>query len=412
MICKYLVTLSILISNAVTASCVWDTLDGNPTKLLGHRGEKAFMPEHSLGSYHMAAFESADYIEPDVVASKDGELVIMHSEWMSDTTNVASIPKFADRKRNFFFNGTYAKINRTDFWIFDFTFAELQEIKLVQENFFPYRPQYFNNDFTILSVDNYLDLIANLTNTMNRTFGIVPELKSPEVFNWLNPSPNGRWFEDKLLGILEKRGFFANQPPASDPLMVGGDLLNEVMNIKPANYKAPNYKRAVIQSFDPDTCKYLASKTKIPIVYLDQRTPTTYTPKGLDIVAKFSNILSMGKEIMLDGPENYFTNEKIAFNKTQIAEMGGFLNPEQLVAEAHKRGIRLSPYTFNDSRQKLNYYCNRGLNPNATFCPTNRKEELFYFFNLGTDYMFVENIFEAQVLRLAYDYKVRYGVDA
>ncbi|OLY80217.1 Glycerophosphodiester phosphodiesterase GDPD5 [Smittium mucronatum] len=412
MLCKYLVTLSVLVSSAVSAECGWGTMDGNPTRLVGHRGEKAFMPEHTLGSYHMAAFESADYIEPDVVVSKDGVLVISHNEWLSDTTNIASIPKFADRKRSFSFKGKYININRTDFWIFDFTYAELQEIKVVQEKFFPYRPQYFNNDFSILSVDNYLDLIANVSTTMNRTFGIIPELKSPELFNYLNPTPNGRWFEDSLLSILNKRGFGANQPPASDPLMDEGDLLNQVMNIKPANYKAPNYKRAAIQSFDPETCQYLATQTKIPIVFLNNVTPMLFTPKGLDLISSFSKIFSMDKEILLTGPEVFFTLDKVAINQTEIAEMGGFLMPEQLMAEAHKRGIAMVPFTLNDSRQKLNYFCSQGRDPYTKFCPTNRKEEMYYYFNLGVDYMFVENIFEAQMLRLAFDYKVRYGIDA
>ncbi|OLY78622.1 Glycerophosphodiester phosphodiesterase GDPD6, partial [Smittium mucronatum] len=195
--------LSVLFSGFVSSSCEWNTLDGNPSKLVGHRGEKAFMPEHSLGSYHMAAFESADYIEPDVVVTKDQVLVVLHNEWLSDTTNVASIPKFADRKRSFTFVGNYTTINRTDYFVFDFTYAELQEINQVQVTTYPYRPQYFNNDFSIMSVETYFDKIANLTTTFNRTFGVIPELKSPELFNYLHPSANGRWFEDTLLSIME-----------------------------------------------------------------------------------------------------------------------------------------------------------------------------------------------------------------
>ncbi|OLY82507.1 Glycerophosphodiester phosphodiesterase GDPD5 [Smittium mucronatum] len=403
--------LSVLFSSLVSSSCVWNTLDGNPSRLVGHRGEKAFMPEHSLGSYHMAAFESVDYIEPDVVVTKDQVLVVLHNEWLSDTTNVASIPKFADRKRSYLYEGKYTKINRTDYFVFDFTYAELQEIYQVQAPNFPYRPQYFNRDFHIMSLDTYLDQVQNLTTVFNRTYGVIPELKSPELFNYLNPSSNGRWFEDSLLSTFEKRGFFANQPPSRSPLQIEGDLLNSVLNIKPASYQAPNYKLAAIQSFDPDTCKYIASKTKIPVVALDSTKPTWYTPKGLDTLATFSKILSPYKDIMVAGPEAFFDLTKISYNKTEIASLGGFLQPKDLVRECHKRGIELSPYTFYDSRQASGLLCTSSNDTRLTWCPKNKKEELKYFFELGTDYLFVENIFEAQMLRLAHDFKTRYGID-
>ncbi|OMJ29927.1 Glycerophosphodiester phosphodiesterase GDPD6 [Smittium culicis] len=405
--------LFLSLSSVFADSCQWDTLHGNPTKLVAHRGEKAFMPEHSYGSYHMAAFEAIDYIEPDVVVTKDGILVVCHDEWLGTTTNIASIPKFADRKKNILFEGKYTTINRTDYFIHDFTYAELQEVKLVVNKNFPTRPTYFDNDFSIMSFDSYLDKIMNVTQLFNRTYGIIPELKSPEFYNSLFKSANGRWFEDQLLATLEKRGFFANQPGSPDPIMGEGDLLDSILNIKPNNYLKPNYLRAAIQSFDPESCQYLASKTKIPIVALDSETPTWYTPKGLDHIATFSKIFSPWKDLMLAGPQLYFDLTKVAYNKTQIDEMGGFLSPKDLVSECHKRGIELSPYTFYDSRQGSSLICSNPTYNSTTFpfCPKNKKDEFFYFFSIGTDYMFVENVFEAQILRLAYDYNLRLNAD-
>ncbi|PVU86209.1 hypothetical protein BB561_006785 [Smittium simulii] len=324
----------------------------------------------------MAALVAADYIEPDLVLSKDGVLMVVYNEWLGDTTNVANLTQFADRK------------------------------KQVQDNSYPYRPQYFNKDFSVLRFDEYLDHIESLSKTLDRPFGVIPELKSPEVFNALFPAANGRGYEVKLLEIMTKRNYTLNQPPPLSPVMQIGDLLDKILNIKPKNYDKPNYKLAALQSFDSETCEYLGKNTKIPIVSLDQNKPWMYTHKGLDKIASYSKILSPAKDLLLAGPAVYFEYNKISYNKTEIESMGGFLQPKDLVREAHKRRIELSPYTLPDSRQPSGLLCTKYNDTRFEYCPENRKEEMFYFFDLGCDYVFVENIFEAQILCLAFDNKI------
>ncbi|PVV02508.1 hypothetical protein BB560_003037 [Smittium megazygosporum] len=401
-------TLSIfsLFAGTCLSANSWNTLDGNPPRFAGHRGEKAFLPEHSFGSYHQAALESVDYIEPDLVLSKDGKLVVLHNEWLSDTTNVANLTQFANRKRQYVFDGKFAKINRTDWWVFDFTVDELKTIKLRQAPEFAYRPQYYNNDFSIPTFEEYLDEVESLTKILDREFGIIPELKSPEVFNALFPSANGRGFEDGLLEVLQRRGYTVNQPPPQRGSMKTKDLIDWVMNVKSANYQKPNYKLATIQSFDQDTCQYLAKTTKVPIVALDQSHPTYFTPKGIQNIATYADTFSVGKDLLVAGPQAFFDLNNITYSKQEIESMGGFLTPKQIVAEAHKCGLKVCPYTLYDSRQSNGLLCSRVNDTRLAWCPKNRKEELYYFFDLGVDSLFVENIFEAQMLRLAYNYEL------
>ncbi|PVU84804.1 hypothetical protein BB560_007259 [Smittium megazygosporum] len=392
--------------SSILAERGWNTLHGGPSKIVGHRGEKAFMPEHSLGSYHQSGLEAIDYIEPDVCLSKDGVLVVIHNEWLGDTTNVANLTQFANRKRQYQFDGKFTQINRTDWWVFDFTLAELKTLNIIQASGYPYRPQYYNTDFTVLTFEEYLDKVESLSKVLDREFGIIPELKSPEVFNTLIPSTNGRGFEDKLLEVLERRGYTVNQPSPIDAPMGTTSLIDWVLNIKPADYKKPNYKLAAIQSFDQETCQYLASQTKIPIVALDENTPTMYTPAGLDKIASYSKIFSPWKDVLFADPQVVFDLSNVTYNKDEIASMGGFLSTKDFVAEAHKRGIELSPYTFYDSRQDNLLLCGSFNDSRITWCPKNRKEELFHVFDLGIDYIFSENHFESQMLRLSYDYEL------
>ena len=70
-----------------------------PPLLIAHRGASALRPEHTLAAYAKAIQDGADYVEPDLVATKDGVLVARHENEISETTDVAAHPEFADRKR-------------------------------------------------------------------------------------------------------------------------------------------------------------------------------------------------------------------------------------------------------------------------------------------------------------------------
>jgi glycerophosphoryl diester phosphodiesterase len=82
-------------------SFAWNTLNGEAPRLIGHRGERAFsIPEHTLPAYHMAVWEHADYIEPDLVLTKDLVLVCYHDLTLKSNTDVSERDEFRSRRRN------------------------------------------------------------------------------------------------------------------------------------------------------------------------------------------------------------------------------------------------------------------------------------------------------------------------
>ncbi|OMH82962.1 Glycerophosphodiester phosphodiesterase GDPD5 [Zancudomyces culisetae] len=428
------------VSGKSHSGCQWNTLDGKPSIILGHRGEKAYMPEHTLGSYELAAFEGAEYIEPDLVMTRDGVVVIVHDLGLGRNTNIQDLPQFADRKRHFVYDGKYTSFNETDWYVFDFDYAELKQLYNVREKTCKQCTDYLNNVFHIPTFEEYLVDIERLKMIHNnKSFGVVPELKSPEIFNEIIANKTGkvdRHFEKIVLGLFEKHGYNVTKQPEGFKApnvfdnFDGKNLLDYAVNIEP-KFRNEN-KVAGIQSFDLDTITYLKGVTSIPLLYLDQDTPHLYTPKGIQQLAGVVDVFGFNKNFLVSGPEKYFKSKGNKYNEDEIKAMGGFLTPKGIVSACHANGIAVSTYTHYDSKQANGLICQqdkgksssvavqkrstmfenikRGINfardtDRDSFCPSNKREELYHFFELGVDYMFCENIFEAQMLRLGYHYE-------
>ena len=108
--------------NAQTRPVRWRTLDGKQPLIIGHRGASGYMPEHTIEGYRKAIELGADFVEPDLVSTKDGRLIARHEPLIDDTTDVKLPPEFADRKSTKTLDGD--KI--TGFWASDFTLAEIK----------------------------------------------------------------------------------------------------------------------------------------------------------------------------------------------------------------------------------------------------------------------------------------------
>jgi len=102
-------------------STAWNTLRGDPPIVIAHRGASAYLPPHTIEGYELAIEQGADFIEPDIVLTKDDVLVCRHDLYLSTTTDVADHPEFADRETK--------KGERTDWWVEDFTLAELETLR-------------------------------------------------------------------------------------------------------------------------------------------------------------------------------------------------------------------------------------------------------------------------------------------
>jgi len=117
-----------MITSVATSAATFSTRDGDKPVVIGHRGAPGYLPDHTLEGYRAAIALGADFIEPDLVSTKDGVLIARHEPVLTDTTTVKSIAKFASRKRK----ATIDSIEYDGWFASDFTLAEIKELRAVQ----------------------------------------------------------------------------------------------------------------------------------------------------------------------------------------------------------------------------------------------------------------------------------------
>lgn len=146
--------------------------------VIAHRGASGYRPEHTLMSYRLALKMGADYIEPDLVMTKDGRLVARHDIYLSGTTDVADHPEFADRKRRL--------DGRDDWFVFDFTLEELKTLKAVQPR--PERGAVFDGQESIPTMSEILTMMKSARAEGSKA-GLYIEMKRPALFRELGLDP-------------------------------------------------------------------------------------------------------------------------------------------------------------------------------------------------------------------------------
>jgi glycerophosphoryl diester phosphodiesterase len=148
--------LALLVTAALTVIPVGEavaaTLTGAPPIVIGHRGASGYLPEHTLAAYELAIDMGADYIEPDLVSTKDGVLIARHENEISATTDVANRPEFANRKTTKVVDG----VSITGWFTEDFTLAEIKTLRAKQN--FPFRDQSFNGLYEVPTLQEIIDL--------------------------------------------------------------------------------------------------------------------------------------------------------------------------------------------------------------------------------------------------------------
>jgi glycerophosphoryl diester phosphodiesterase len=198
--------------------------------VIGHRGASGERPEHTLESYRLAIEEGADFVEPDLVMTKDGVLIARHEPEIGGTTNVADHPEFASRRRSQVIDG-----EKMDGWFTeDFTLAEIKTLR-ARERLPQIRPANvaYDGKFEVPTFEEILQLVAKENRDRGRSVGVYPETKHPEHFRRL-----GLPQEALLLQVLERHG-------CSEP-----------------------GSRVFIQSFDPANLRMLRAMTRLPLVQL------------------------------------------------------------------------------------------------------------------------------------------------
>ena len=315
--------------------------------VIAHRGASGYVPEHTLAAYALAVLQGADYIEPDLVMTRDGQLVARHDNELGLTTDVAQHPEFASRKRTQTVDG----ISLEGWFSEDFTLAELKNLRAI-ERIPLVRPANarFDGQFEIPTLQEIIDLVKSLQLSQQRVIGLYPETKHPTHFQKL-----GLAMEKPLLAVLKRNGY--------------------------ASAKAPVY----IQSFEVENLKTLSSLTSIRLIQLlwtegqpyDQQalgTDLSYaqmiTPKGLQAIARYASGI---------GPEKGMIIPRDA--------AGNLTTPTSLVRDAHAAKLKVHPYTFRAENTFL------PTNLRSGEVPTERGDidaELRTFFATGIDGLFID----------------------
>ena len=315
--------------------------------VIGHRGASGYRPEHTLASYRLAIGMGADFIEPDLVSTKDGVLVARHENEISGTTDVAAHPEFADRRATKTIDG----VSLTGWFTEDFTLAELRTLR-AKERIPDLRPDntVFDGLYRVPTFQEVIDLAKRAG------VGIYPETKHPTYFDSIGLS-----LEEPLLATLRANG-----------------------------YRGPKAK-VFIQSFETGNLKELSRRTRLPLVQLLSDVgapydlvaagdPRTYadlsTPEGLAEIATYADGI---------GP-----------SKNQIVPRdadGNLLEPTSLVDDAHKAGLLVHPYTFRNENNFLPADFRQGnpASPAYLRATGDAPAEYRLFFRLGVDGLFSDN---------------------
>jgi len=275
--------------------------------VIGHRGAAGYRPEHTLASYELAARLGADFMEPDVVITKDGVLVCRHEPEIGGTTNVADHPEFADRRTTKQLDG----VATTGWFAEDFTLAELRTLRAVerlpavrQEN------TMYDGRFPIPTLQEALNLRKDLSQQLGREIGVYPETKHPTYFQ-----KAGLPLEARLLAILRRNGL--NRPDA--PVYVQSFEITNLQQLRALGLRTP-----VVQ---------LLSATGAPydlVVAGDSRTyADLITPAGLRTIAGYSNGIGPDKSLVIPRHSD-----------------GSLGDPTPLVDDSHAADLVVHPFTF------------------------------------------------------------------
>jgi glycerophosphoryl diester phosphodiesterase len=363
-----------------------DTLDGKPPIVAAHRGAGGYLPEETIEAYAMAISMGADAIEPDVVSTKDGVLIARHDPNLAYSTDVASHPEFAARKRTLSVDGE----TQEGWFAGDFTLAEIKTLGGISTD--AERPQQFNGRYKIATIEEIIGMIK----ASGRPIALYPETKNPSFHR-----QQGLPLEDKLLALLTAAGW------------TGKD--------------APVY----LQSFEPSSLKYMRSKgSALKMIQLidaddvDLHTGAlTYaapydrpydwalagdkrlfsamvTPSGLAEIKTYADgigpwkryIVSVAARFGTDGkPIDLNGDGKINERDTRT------LPPSTLVADAHRAGLLVHPYTFRNEQRRL-----------AADYLGEPKNEYRQFYALGIDGLFTDFADTALAARAAFLQERRY----
>jgi len=312
--------------------------------IIGHRGCSGERPEHTLAAYSRAIEQDADFIEPDLVLTKDGVFVCRHENEIGGTTNVASHPEFADRKATKTIDGQ----SITGWFTEDFTLAEIKTLR-ARERLSQLRSANtaFDGQFEVPTFDEVLALAKTAK------VGVYPELKHPTYFAKISLPMEARFAEKvKAAGLNSKSAqIFVQCFETTSLIMLRGMI---------------NCRQVFLMDAEGSPADLVAAGDKRTYADLASR-------EGLKSVAKFADGIGPYKAMIQPTDRD-----------------GNWTQPTSLVADAHAAGLALHPYTFRAENAFLPPALRLG-DPKASDHMAqhgNMAAEVQHFITLGIDGLF------------------------
>ncbi|MGH8136918.1 MAG: glycerophosphodiester phosphodiesterase [Steroidobacteraceae bacterium] len=327
--------------------------------VIGHRGACGYAPEHTLTSYFIAMQAGADYIEPDLVMTKDGVLVARHENEIGGTTDVAGHAEFASRRTTRVIDG----VSMTGWFTEDFVLEELKTLR-ARERIPEVRPDNtrFDRQFQVATFEEILALLGGVQQQREtaarqlglappKRIGVYPETKHPSYFAGL-----GLAMEQPLVQMLHRYGYEGPCGPA------------------------------FIQCFEVANLKAMRRMTGLPIVQLvaEQGAPydfvvqgdrRTYAdlirPAGLAEIATYANAIGPYKLMVIA--------------RKPDDTLG---SPTTLIEDAHAQGLQVHAWTFRAENQYLPRNLRSGVDPNH---PGDLTGELLSYLAAGLDGFFTDH---------------------
>jgi len=367
------------------------TLDGKPPLVAAHRGASGYLPEETIEAYVKAIELGADYIELDLISTKDGVLIARHDPNLAINTDVAKHPEFAARKRTTSIDGEV----QTGWFSNDFTLAEIKTLGAISTD--AQRPQEFNGQFKIATFQEVIALAKRKSQETGRTIGIYPETKNPSYFRQL-----GLPLEDKLLAMLSDAGWNSRSAPV------------------------------LLQSFEPGSLKYMRSKgstlrmvqlidgdsvdLKTGVVTFGVPSDRPYdwtlagdkrnfdamvTPAGLAEIKTYADGIGPWKRYIVSVKGQLGADGKVldlnGDGKLNDAD-ATTLAPTTLINDAHKAGLFVHAFTFRNENRRL-----------AASYRGDPKQEYLQYYALGLDGLFTDFTDTALAARAEYLRQVDQG---
>jgi glycerophosphoryl diester phosphodiesterase len=277
--------------------------------VIAHRGASGYRPEHTLAAYSLAIDMGADFIEPDLVSTKDSVLVARHEIEIGGTTDVAT--KFPDRRTTRTIDG-----NRVTGWFTeDFTLAELKTLRANER--LPFRSHAYDGLEPIPTLEEILGLVERRTRETGRRIGVYPETKHSSYFRSI-----GRPLEEPLLAALARRGWTTPAAPV------------------------------FIQSFEVENLRALRARTGVRLVQLiDNHSGPADASTAPDVPATYATMVTPAELARIALYANAIGVEKSLVQPIDSLGMRG--TPTPLVADAHRAGLAVHVWTMRSDASIL-----------------------------------------------------------